>query len=1504
MALIIGEPGVGKSALLDELIEPVMRVRGLLARGKFDPGSDQPYSAVSAALASLAEQLLTEPAETLAGWRERLQAALGSLAPLACTLVPRLARVLDEREEPDEISELSPAEARNQVRVALTRLLTCFAQVEHPLVFALDDLQWADAGSLELIESVLREPHAAIFVVATARSRTRELADLLARAAAAGREVLELELGPLERPALTQLIADVLSRPPAELSSLAEIVARKTGSNPFFARQFLLHLADLGLLSRTSSGWSWDPAALEAASLPNDALEMMTAKLERLPEDLRELITIASVFGTEFDPLAVERVSSGTWAGAKFHRLVDEGLIAPVSGRGYVFGHDRIREAAYGLLGPARRRALHRAIGEDLLARLEQGAGAAALGRVFELVDHLNHGYGLLAADADADADASLASLEPERRRQLAALNVGAGQRALASGAPASALTYLEVGERLLASLAASEPVLAFEAALGSAQALALVGEHATADAKLAVLLERELEPEQRGRLAVARIWTLNLADRRDEAVEFGCGVLRGLGLALPERITTLDVLLALPRMRRLARPAVLERLCAREPITDARALAAISVLAALTNSTYVTHPLVFVLLTERHAVLLERHGAHPSAPLVFALLGVVLANALGRRREAVELARLGLSLQDHRSGRLLLTAQFAAQWTEPYATLLEPIREAVDLALEVGDVDSAGNASQLYIELSFYSGIHLRVVENHAAAWIGWARQWGIEDLSGGGLAVAAACRALVDGPAPDPELDDPLAIMTFAEFGLRESNSLAMRLLNGVALGLFGHWRAALALLEPLGDALERTVPGMCYTVIQSLFTGLAAATVAAEPGLEPRERRRLRRLLRRQRKVVARWVAKHGNFEHIVALFDAELAGLAGDLDRAAALFAKARSLAAAQNNPLLEALVCERTAATLLVRGQPRLAVGPLLDARDRYSRWGAFAKVAQLDEAWPELAAATGTGRSFDERTGSSSSSTTSRALDTATVLKTSQAIAEDIALADVVGRILALAVENAGAQRGALLLVDQGQLRLAAECDEQGTVVHLDDPTPLRELGDRLPAALLRWVERTAEPIILGDVGEDRRFASDPYLEAAGVRSALAAPIIKHGRLSGVLYLENRLSGGCFTDERLRVLELLTTQAASALDNARLYEDLRASEVRWRSLVEQLPDDVMLVDRSGAVEFVNRAPRSGEGAPDNPLDSLADESRHAVSEALARVFASGGQELLEVEGPGESGRAFAMRMAPIVIDQGIERVIVVTTDISERKQLEQRIRQQQRLESLGTLAAGVAHEINNPVQGIMNYAELIGGNEHASELIREFAGEIEHETNRVAALVRNLLQFSRQELHGSLEELDVKDVIEGTLSLLRAVLRKSHIKLELRIPADLPPLTCRPQQIQQVVMNLVANARDALDQRFHGFHEDKIVSVEVGSFERDARAWLRIDVSDRGGGVPEHVRAHIFDPFFTTKGRDRGTGLGLAVSHGIVHDHGGELTLLNRPGHGATFAIELPCTPV
>jgi PAS domain S-box-containing protein len=1556
--LITGPAGIGKSALISQMAEPVIGRQGFLARGKFDREQrDKPYAGFVLALTDLVEQLLTETDDQLGYWRQEIVQTLGALLGAACELIPKLRAVVGSA---PAMLDLGPSEAHNRTALACARLVSVFARVEHPLALALDDIHWADRASCELLAQLLAEPQAALLVLASMRmdelTGGHPIREVIDEIEGERDQMLWLDLGPLGRREVAALVGDALAREPEEVATLAALIGRKANHNPFFIRQFMTHLVDLRLLQATAEGWIWDEQAIELAGIPDDLLDMMTEKLERLDEGPREILTVAAVIGTRFDLATLELAAGPRHLGRGIVRLVEEGLLTAIGASRYAFTHDRIREVAYRMVPLARRCQLHRTIGEYRLERLDLAELSDA---VFDLVDHIDLGFGLIPlvdeerSAAAERAEAALEQLEPFERDNLAELNALAGYKALNGAAASAAANYLEAGVRLLERGGAfpepGEPghTLRLALELGLCQALALSGQRERAEARFRALLRRRVEPSDYARIVAKRIECHILASDRRAAVEAGLAGLRELGYAIELRRSRSEAGAALLRLLPKLRVGELRRLGQRPRARDPRAKAAMEILMMLGSATHFVDHALHVALTVLHVDLLIRHGLHSSAPLALTQFGLLVGGALGRRDRGLELIELAVELAAREGStcmrhRIEPSRWILAGWRRPYAEGIEPIRMAASQALEAGDIEFAALATSLQVALGLASGMHLRAVERSTEVAVHRLRQWGARALLPAVVGHLDFARLLLSGDEELLALPDPLGLEAVDTHDpeVRPSR-LLLTMLHLRLLFMFGRHREAWELLARVQPELvEANVPEAWGVGGFWELEGVLAASLYPRAGLLERGKLlwALERAFRRLRRYANQGAVA---FEASALLLEAEVTAIRGSIDRAFELFGQARRAAAGQRALMTEAFALERMAIHAHERGLDELALGPLMEARERYHYWGAFTKVAALERRWVQLssrslgAARSASGREItgeltgerafeqtSERTSTStaktgSGTTSGRSLDMATVLKTSQAIAADIRLEEVVGRVMALALENAGADRGALLLRRDGRTGVVAICaNDKPLQTFLREPLPLTAAASRVPVSLLHFVERTREPAIFDDISVDLRFASDAYIDHQRPRSALCLPILKQKHYVGLLYLENKLSPGCFTDERIEVLGLLVGQAAAALENAQLYEKLRASEVRWRSLVEGLPDVVMLVDRAGRIEFVNHVD------PDRPesryMGRLAgefidSEDLPALRQAMAEVITEAEHRQLDVVGrfTTDEPRWYTTRLAPIVVDGRVERVIAVGTDITERREaeanqarLEATLRQQQRLESIGTLASGVAHEINNPVQGIMNYAELIATSSDVSEMTREFAEEIGHESQRVATIVRNLLAFSRQEGDRAAAPAKVADVVEGTMSLIRTVLRKDQIALRIDIPDDLPAVDCRVQQIQQVIMNLVTNSRDAVRNRWPEYHDDKRIDIGASGFEREGRPWVRLSVCDHGGGVPEEVVARIFDPFFTTKGRDQGTGLGLAVSHGIVREHGGDLRLENRLGEGACFHIELPARGV
>ena len=453
---------------------------------------------------------------------------------------------------------------------------------------------------------------------------------------------------------------------------------------------------------------------------------------------------------------------------------------------------------------------------------------------------------------------------------------------------------------------------------------------------------------------------------------------------------------------------------------------------------------------------------------------------------------------------------------------------------------------------------------------------------------------------------------------------------------------------------------------------------------------------------------------------------------------------------------------------------------------------------------------------------------------------------------------------------------------------------------------------MVGWVAATGEPLLAGDVSKEPRFRFDKLIP--DTRSELVLPISHEGRVLGVFDLQSE-ELNAFAPDDLSVMTTLCGQLGAAIENARLYEALKTSESRYRLLLQNANDAVYVhavtPDSPDRILDVNDKACEMLGYTREEFLSMdvpridVPEQAERIPAILEKLFAEG-RVLFETEHVAKDGRRIPVEVSARLFDlQGVSAVLSVTRDITERRKMEEerleleaRHRQAQKLESIGTLASGVAHEINNPLTGIINYAQLIADRTD-NDPLREFARGIVDEGSRIAAIVKNLLSFSRQQKE-SHSPARVADIVTASLSLVGAVLRKDGIQIDVEVPDDLPTIKCRSQQIQQVLLNLLTNARDGLNARYPGDDEDKIVRLSVEKVDHDGHAWIRIAVEDHGAGIPPSVLGRVFDPFFTTKPRDQGTGLGLSISYGIVRDHHGTLTVESVPNQSTRFLVELP----
>ncbi|XYH93327.1 AAA family ATPase [Sorangium sp. So ce1128] len=1183
LSLVAGPSGVGKSALVEVLRDAVRERDGTFAPGKFDQLQQTiPYSALSQALRSVVRRALGAPAEELSRWRQAWQEAAGPNGRILADLIPELVHLLGE---PKPLAEIDAAESLRRFQQTVRRFVRTLATAEHPLVLFLDDLQWADPASLALLSELVTDPEGGHLLLCGAyRSDEVGASHPLhgVREAAEGRGVATstLTLAPLGEGALAAMVADILDRPVAELTALAELVNEKTGGSPFFVWELLKTLRDRHLLARdpVTGQWRWERREIERVGITDAVAAPLTRRLKELSPPLQRALQTAACIGSRFEPALVAELVGQTdeELAETLAEAVQEGLVLSEAGgecEEHRFAHDRVQQAAYEMRTPEERLATHLALGRAL--RAHQGDPCTD-DELFATLYHRNLAAALVT--------------EAEEKRDLAQQNLRAGQRAKARAAFADAVSFLEAGEALLGEEGwSAHPELAFETNLLLADVLLVVGRNDEGMGRFERCLERAPGALDRARVACAWMPWLSTEGRQAESVARGLAVLAGLGIHLPEAPEADTVLLG-------ELLSELEPLLSRMTLADFRALPVSTgrthdivgaTLVCLACNASAVRPSLALCCAVRLVLETLRHGLVKGSLYGLSNTGLFLAYVHGRLSSArllVEAALAWLDRFDALRAIASCVAASALQYWSPLARAREQFVRAGQLGTEEGEITSKEMGAIFPFYIDVLSGAHLPSVARasseqrpRAIISVEFQRVLGLA-LSALLQSAAAGEESDALGRALDPLVQGPwsTAPMTFVAAGMAS--------FAGLHLGADA-WAARTALAaEPLWPASWGLPPliaftlSLCVTLVHQLPTASAEERPIWEEKLAFHAGR------------LGQWAeSRPETFLHMRLLVDAGRARLAGDHDTAARRYDEA--IEDARRNGFIngEALGLRLAGEHRLSLDKARLARAYLREAHDAYARWGALGAAAALRARHPDFfsGAAAEASSPAGARDGTMDSTTTTTSegpmdsrLDVASALRAAQALSSDRDLDSLVGRMLRLLAENAGAERAVLSLMQGGELHVKAQFTLQPEHVESGLNEPL-DGSTRLPATLVRCVARGKEAVVLGQAGGDSRFENDPYLRAHRPASVLAVPLVHQGRLDGVMYLEHSRAEGAFPEARAQLITLLASQAATAVENAVLYAELAASNERLEQQVEQRTAELVIAKR--AADAANQA---------------------------------------------------------------------------------------------------------------------------------------------------------------------------------------------------------------------------------------------------------------------------------------------------------------------------------
>jgi predicted ATPase/GAF domain-containing protein len=1163
LMLVAGYSGIGKTSLIQELSRPIVRQRGYFISGKFDQVvRNIPFGALIQAFRGLVQQLLTESEERLALWRAQLEDALGENGGVLTEVIPEIELIIGKQ---PPVPPLAAAETQNRFRLAFQNFVGALAGKEHPLVLFLDDLQWADAASLALLQPLLTSPDIrSLFVLGAYRDNEVDLSHLLTRTTAAlegsGARVGRIVLGPLGLSDLTRLASDCLHRDDAEIEALARLVVAKTEGNPFFVRQFLQTLWQEGLLKfdHDRRRWTFRIDDIAGAPMTDNVIDLMSRRIQRLSATTQHLFTLAACAGNPFDvrTLAIISRQSPDETVRGLREALDAGLLQPVAsyeaapeseedGAGaarYAFLHDRVQQAAYARLPEESRQGLHLEVGRLLLERWDR---AAAEENVFEIVSHLNLGRDLISDDAE--------------RLSLACLNLTAGLRAKASTAYQGALGHFKAGLDLVPeSLWSSDYDLMFALQREAGEGEYLCGQFDEAERRFGELLARAQTRLDKAQVHDLRLLQYENMSRYAEAAEIGLEGLRLFGVSFPEdeegkraaleaEIHTIEVLLGGRSIESLVDLPVMEDLETRmvlRLLTDMWAPAYI----------WGDSPLVALVSARIVRLSIERGNTEDSA-YGYVTHAISVGPLRGEYQAAYEWGTLALLVNDRfadQRRRARIHQQFNAHvtlWRRPLATCIPHAQEACRSGLRTGDFTYAGYGAFTETWPAFLTSKDLdRFVGDYVPtlALLRRIRTTGLAAAHNVMLNWARALQARTESPLS-------LSGASFEEGSFTTAygdNPFFMTVFYVAKLHLS-------LLLEDYPGALEAARRarqlgpwgrGTIWPVLLEFWGALARSWAPDDPSDEAGPARR-DQLVSARNAVAPLADSCPENFRCFWLLLDAEVKRADERSDEALATYEEAIRYGQRTDSLQNEALANELCGSLWRHRGNERVAAVYLGEARRCYAEWGAVAKVRQLDVRYPWLA--------------KTEKDLAAPSLDVGTVTKAAHALASEIVLEELLRKLMRIALENAGAERGFFLREQPEGLVIQAEGTVSAEGVNVPGAMPLHSKPG-LSHAVVQYVRKTGESVVIADAVSDRRFASDPYIRSMLPKSILCVRVVHQGKLGGLLYLENNLTTGAFTADRIEVLDVLSTQAAIALENARLYDEMKREAARRRAAEETL----------------------------------------------------------------------------------------------------------------------------------------------------------------------------------------------------------------------------------------------------------------------------------------------------------------------------------------------------
>jgi predicted ATPase/class 3 adenylate cyclase/tRNA A-37 threonylcarbamoyl transferase component Bud32 len=1214
--LVVGYPGIGKSVLINEIHKPIVQAGGYFISGKFDQLQKHiPYAPLIRAFQELVRQILTETTAQISLWQEKLLAALGTNGQVIAAVIPEIELIIGKQ---PPLAALEATAAQNRFNLVFLKFVGVFTQYT-PLVLFIDDLQWADSSSLNLIKLLITNNHQENFLFLGAYrdnevNPVHPLMLLCTTLQETGVDLITLHLKPLQLADICELLADTLHSNVFVVQPLAKILWRKTQGNPFFLTKILEYLYQRQLLvfNPWELAWSWRLEEISQLEISDNVVELMVGNIQKLPPMTQQVLEFAACVGNTFSlqmlAIVTERPLQET--AAQLWRAIEADLIMPLSddyklwqqveelgdtqGKSgehtgeYKFVHDRIQQAAYSLILEPEKQRTHLQIGLLLLRntppeKLEE--------QVFIIINQLNLGIDLIT--------------DPSQKLELADLNLRAGKKAKAANAYEIAVTYLEQGIKLLDNQSWQQNyALTLALYTEAVEAKYLNTDLAAAEDLSLVVLSQAKTLLERVRIYEIKIPFYISQDRMQEAVGLALEVLQLLGIKLPSHPHPLHIVIGLVTTKISLGMKKITDLENLPEMDDRTALAALRIIISATPAIFMVNQNLLPLGIFTMFNLCLRYGNSPYAAYAYAMYGLVMCGPVGDIKSGYAFGQLALKLQDRYQNASLKAKvnavfnKFIRHWQEPAHHTIEPLQAAVQSGLDSGDLEYTGHASISHCIYQFFIGKELPEVAEKFAQYGELMQSLGqdfaylylsmYQQLVVNLIGTTETSPTLTQSSPADnltQNLDENRTgnltwlqgnyfdeISTLPKLQTANNRSAIFYLyLAKLILAYFAQDYAQAVKIAKLAAPYEDAAVGFMHLPQYNFYYSLSL--LEHYPHVSLNQKRQYWRQVTKNQKILGKWAKfAPSNHQHKYDLIAAEKYRLTGKRLEAMDFYNQAIQAAKEQGYIQEWAISNELAAKFHFLEGRNRLAREYISDAYYGYTNWGAITKatslVSQHHDLLVFLSSKDGRGRSTLKslRTDSREQIATATTIndggevDLASVVKASQAFSGEIVFTQLLQKMMLILLENAGAQRGHLILAQGDKLIVAAAGDISLENVQLINQQKLEDTNN-LPVSLIQYVARLKEAVVLDDATKDFLFAADSYICETKPLSILCTPIVSQSKLLGVLYLENNLIANAFTPARLEVLRLLSTQVAISIENASLYEHLSKTNLAYSKFV-------------------------------------------------------------------------------------------------------------------------------------------------------------------------------------------------------------------------------------------------------------------------------------------------------------------------------------------------------